>query len=526
LRGAADSGNVIADKVGGLWLDRHARLAHQIVDTARRSDKIYYLVVCATNFHRLALRGRVSPYTARDGRESISASELAHRLVRFKHQIAEDAAAHPGSVAGLDAQEVEEFACLVEDNFSGRQGIPRRCVPYGRDILEALGETPPAESGKIAVLLTGVVEVQAPFESVDRELGERAGVYPVTVLRRPALIWLVEVIPQSGIRRHQVTIKAGVQSFVILLSLSQLAPWQQIAKRRNVDIDFVHLTPAEYRKEHTQLFKWVRGNRAPAFNVIASSESSDWNVELAILDIGEVFSRPFKKLSSKQQHLRDTLHRTAIRQLGGGLMRHVPGYRSGFYPTSDRINKIAKVKSLASFVKQLYFGEQPHHTCCSTLRQACNLFPAKALTSNVFEFIRLAGGQKIGLTHFVTSGHGMDNRLDDSAMTTFFNQCLHRYIYVPSFSQANDVCLYSPALWPHDDKNAALRSFDPRQVDAVEEEFIKLQNSPLTDLRIARMPDYFKKDEHEEVPKAISRIIMDGAIFFRKIHEVQDNMLL
>jgi hypothetical protein len=473
-------------------------------------------------FLRLALRKIVGPYTVRDELQSISASELAQRLRGFRHQIPEDAAAHPGSVSGLDAQEAEELACLVEDNFSGRQGIPRRSVPYGRDIQEAMRAIAPVDSGKVAILLTGVVEVQAPFESVDRGLGERAGVYPVTVLRPPALIWLFEAIPQSGIRKHQVIIKAGVQSFVILLSLSQLAPWQQIAKRRNLDIDFVHLNPGDYRKEHTQLFKWARGNRAPAFNVIASTGSSDWNVELAILDVQAVFSRSFKKLNSRQQHLRDALYRTAIRQFGDSLMRHVPGYRSGFDRVDEKANKDEKVKSIVSFVRQLYFGDQPHYTCCSTLQQASNLLPAKSLTWNVFDFIRLAGGQRINLTRFARDRRETGDKLDDSTMSNIFNQCLNRYVYVPSFSEADDVCMYSPALWPHDDKNAVLRSFDPRQSTAVQEEFAKLQNSPLTDLHIARTPRYFAKNEGEGgVPKAISRIIMEGGIFFRKIEETE-----
>jgi hypothetical protein len=463
----------------------------------------------------------VNPYTPRDGSDTMSASELAHRLREFKHQIAEDAASHPGSESGLDAQEAEELACLVEENFSNQQSIPRRFVPYGRDIQEALGTVHPADSGKVAILLTGVVEVQAPFESVDRNLAGRDGVYPVTVLRPPALIWLFEAIPQSAIRQHRVTIKAGVQSFVILLSLSQLAPWQQISKRRSVDIDFAQLNPTEYRKEHTQLFKWARGNRAPAFNVIASDGLSDWNVELAILDVDAVFSKPFKKLTSKQQHLRDALYRTAIRQLGDSLMRHVPGYRSRFYRASEQANS-AKVESVVSFVRQLYFGEQPHHTCCSTLQWACNLLPAKILTWNVFDFIRMAGGQKINVGELAPDKREAGDEPDESAMTNIFNKCLHRYIFVPSFSEATDVCLYSPALWPHDDKSEALRSFDPRQVALVQKEFAKLQNSPLADFHIARRPDYFAKSEDGGgVPKAISRIIMDGAIFFRKAIEAE-----
>jgi hypothetical protein len=89
-------------------------------------------------------------------------------------------------------------------------------------------------------------------------------------------------------------------------------------------------------------------------------------------------------------------------------------------------------------------------------------------------------------------------------------------------SEVTDVCLYSPALWPQDDKNAILRSLDTRQAEAVKRELPKFQNNSLTDFHIAgSSPRYFANDKDGGVPKAISRIIMDGAIFFRKVHEAE-----
>jgi hypothetical protein len=83
--------------------------------------------------------------------------------------------------------------------------------------------------------------------------------------------------------------------------------------------------------------------------------------------------------------------------------------------------------------------------------------------------------------------------------------------------------LYSPALWPQDDKNAVLRSLDTRQAEAVGKELSKLQNNPFVDFHIAgSLPQYFTNSEGGGgVPKAISRIIMEGAIFFRKIEEAE-----
>src|SRR5215470_6280533 len=208
----------------------------------------------------------------------------------------------PGSVIGLEGAELEEMADLLELNFDG--DIERIYEPYGNEISQRL--TADTSARKIAILLRGVVEVQAPFQKGGASPTETPNLYPVTVLRAPAIIGLFEVIPESNIQRHHVKVLSGVQSFAVLLSLSQLQPWRQIAKRSSTTISYQELesSSAASESKHTNLFKWTkRWCRAPAFTGIAYCYSDDWSVELAILDVGPILVAAYDRLSHKQRHL-------------------------------------------------------------------------------------------------------------------------------------------------------------------------------------------------------------------------------
>src|SRR5262249_47484882 len=155
------------------------------------------------------------------------------------------------------------------------------------------------------------------------------------------------------------------QSFAVLLSLSQLQPWRQIAKRSSTAISYEELefSGAASESKHTNLFKWSkRWGRAPAFTGIARCDSDDWSVELAILDVGPILATPYDGLSPKQRHLRDALYRNAIHRFGANLKRHVPGYRTGM--TVPGAPPADSTRTVASFMKEIHLGQQPHHTCC------------------------------------------------------------------------------------------------------------------------------------------------------------------
>ena len=462
-----------------------------------------------------------SPYDSRESGERITAKYLAQRLRAFgAHR--SSATVVPGSVVGLEDTELEGVAALLETNFGDE--IPRVFEPYANDISRSPATAPSPTSRKLAVLLRGAVEVQAPFQSELSSLVDSHEYYPVTVLRAPALIWLFEAIPDAGIGQHQVRILSGVQSFAVLLSLSQLQPWKRIAKRWSTNIPYHDLeaSAGSIEAKHTNLFRWSRRwRRAPQFSAIAHCHSPEWFIELAILEVGHIFGKPYDRLSEQERRLRDTLYRIAIRRFGDSLKRHVPGYRIGPTPTTGRRPPAENIRTVASFMREIYTGAQPYHTCCSNFDQACHLFPAKTLTWNIFDFIRLAIGKNVSLAKFRSTKRSTNDELDRDTMVTFFDEFLCRYVYTPSFSAATDICLYSPVLWAHDDMNHVLRSFDPRHAINVQRTFTEIHKTKIRDFHIKTVPAFFRATSEYGggVPASISQIIMDGGVFFRKSAE-------
>lgn len=456
-----------------------------------------------------------SPYAARENGQRISAKYLAQRLRAFGREWPTLAAA-PGSVVGLRGAELEEFAGLLEPNFSG--DIERIYVPYGNDIPQYPTEDPSGAPWKIAILLRGVVEVQAPFHG--GPIPNTPNLYPVTIISAPALIWMFEAIPETDMQRHHVRILSGVQSFSVLLSLSQLQPWRQIAKRSSTSIPYgeLKISSALHEPKHTSLFKWSRRwQRAPTFTSIADCGSNEWSTELAFIDVGPILTKSYNELSETQRHFREALYRNAMHRFGDSLRRHVPGYRP-VLPLAGSAGA-DNLHTVASFMTEIYVGQQPHHTCCFNFEQASNLFPAKTLTWNIYDFVRLAVGQNVLLSKFASPRRSTIDQLDYEVMVRFFDNFLYRWIYVPSFSAASDVCLYSPILWGHDDMNMVLRSFDPRQAAKLQSVFSDIQKRTIHDFHIKSVPAFFKGTSEfgGGVPKSISEIIMDGGLFFRKI---------
>lgn len=451
-----------------------------------------------------------SPYAARESEEHVTADVLAKRLRAFEPASSMNA---PGSVSGLEGQDLEEFVELLEPNFHGT--ITRVYEPYGSEISRHLGKA--STSRSVAVLLRGVVEIQAPFTSGRHERAKRDSFYPFVVLRAPALIGLFEATPEATIYHHQVRIFAGVQSFTILLSLAQIQPWKKIARRHSTNFPYGQLKTSG---GHTTLFRWSRGRaRAPRFVQIAQGRP-DWNVELALLNVDAIFRKRYSELTSNERHLRDLLYRAANRQFGDSLKRHVPGYRT--HSDSDSLQDIAEnIQSVATFLREIDKGEQPHHTCCSKFHQLCNLLPAKTLIWNIYDFIRLAAGQSIDITKFGVKRKSTKDELELDILTRFFNDCLYRYIYVPSFCASEDVCLYSPVLWPYDDNNSLLEDFDPGNVGKLQNVLAKKLGRQVDDLHIKTIPDFFNgsPDFGGLVPKTISEIVMEGGLFFRKRSE-------
>ena len=449
-----------------------------------------------------------SPYAARESEELVSANFLAKRLRAFERNSPASSMIAPGSVAGLEGRDLEEFVELLEPNFD-RQPITRVYEPYGSRVSRHLGK------GNVAVLLRGVVEIQAPFGSEWHDNAEPDSFYPVAVLRAPALIGLFEVIPEASIRHHQVQVFAGVQSFAVLLSLAQLQPWKQIARRHSTKFSYRELTTVG---GHTTLFRWPRGGaRAPRFVQIAQGRP-DWHVELALLDVGAIFTKRYDDLDTKQRRLRDLFYRFAVRQFGDSLKRHVPGYRRSSQPGATEDSFPDSIHGVASFVREVNAGEQPHHTCCSRFDQLCNLLPAKTLIWNIYDFVRLAAGQSIDIAKFNGGRRSTADELKLDVLARFFNDCLYRYIYVPSFCASEEICLYSPVLWPYEDKNSLLRDFDPNEIEELQSFLAKKVEQIVEDLHIKTVPDYFKETTNSDgwVPKSISEIVMEGGMFFRK----------
>jgi hypothetical protein len=454
----------------------------------------------------------LSPYAARESGQRITAEYLAHRLRAFRTPQYGSAVAS-GSVVGLEGTELDEIARLVETNFDS-DSIERIYVPYGSDISWCPTVDRAESLRKIGIVLRGVVEVQAPLHGAPN-VAENRRLYPVTVLSAPALIWQFEAIPQSFMQQHQVKIFSGVQSFTVLLSLSQRQPWRQIAKRSSTTIPYHELTSSDLASEpkHTSLFKWSkRSGKGPTFTAIADGHSNDWSVELAVLDIKSLFTEPYSALSDEQRELRDVFYRIAIRRFGSSLRRHIPGYRldSAVFAGDQADN----IRSIASFIREIYTGQQPHHTCCFDFEQACNLFPAKTLVWNIYDFMRLAISQNIDLTKFGSSRRSTGDQLDQDVMAKFFNDFLYRFIYVPSFCPVDDVCLYSPTLWANENMNILLRNFDPKQKARLQKVFGEMQTESIRDFHIKATPAFFAG-----VPEIISDIIMDGGVFFRKVAE-------